>query len=117
MNTLLEPKARSVLLSVWRAAGFLTGFFSGCFGQRAVYQTIAAVETFVQKHYQQQIDHAELKGHPDIRTILQACMDDEIEHKDEAIELAGAHRGKLLQGWCSLVGAGSSVAVDLARRF
>jgi ubiquinone biosynthesis monooxygenase Coq7 len=117
MNTLLEPKARSVLLSVWRAAGFLTGFFSGCLGQRAVYQTIAAVETFVQKHYQQQIDHAELKGYPDIRTILQACMDDEIEHKDEAIELAGAHRGKLLQGWCSLVGAGSSVAVDLARRF
>jgi hypothetical protein len=44
-------------------------------------------------------------------------MDDEIEHKDEAIELAGAHGGKLLQGWCSLVGAGSSVAVDLARRF
>ena len=44
-------------------------------------------------------------------------MDDEIEHKHEATELAGPHRGKLLQGWCALVGAGSSIAVDLARRF
>ena len=117
MDTLLEPKARSALLSVWRAAGFLTGFLSACLGQRAVYLTIAAVETFVQEHYQQQIDHAELQDYPDIRTTLQACMDDEIEHKNEATELAGAHCGKFLQGWCALVGAGSSVAVNLARRF
>jgi ubiquinone biosynthesis monooxygenase Coq7 len=117
MNTLLEPKARSALLPLWRAAGFLTGFFSGCLGQRAVYQTIAAVETFVQEHYQQQIDHAEIQDYPDIRATLQACMDDEIEHKSEATELAGVHRGKFLQGWCALVGAGSSIAVDLARRF
>ena len=117
MNTLLEPKARSALLSVWRAAGFLTGFLSGCLGQRAVYLTIAAVETFVQEHYQQQIEHAEMQDYPDIVTTLQACMSDEIEHKHEAMELAGPHRGKLLQGWCALVRAGSSIAVDLARRF
>ena len=27
MNMLLEPKSRSALLPLWRAAGFLTGFF------------------------------------------------------------------------------------------
>ena len=117
MNTLLEPKARSALLPLWRAAGFLTGFLAGCLGQRAVYLTIAAVETFVQEHYQQQIEHAEMQDYPDIVTTLQACMSDEIEHKHEAMELAGSHRGKLLQGWSALVKAGSSIAVDLARRF
>ena len=117
MNTLLEPKARSALLPLWRAAGFLTGFLAGCLGQRAVGLTIAAVETFVQEHYQQQIEHAEMQDYPDIVTTLQACMSDEIEHKHEAMELAGPHRGKLLQGWSALVKAGSSIAVDLARRF
>jgi len=117
INTLLEPKARSALLPLWRAAGFLTGFLSACLGQRAVYLTIAAVEIFVQEHYQQQIEHAEMQDYPEIGTILQACMDDEIEHKNEAMQLAGPHRGKLLQGWCALVEAGSSIAVDLARRF
>ena len=50
---------RSRLLIGWRVAGFLTGALPALFGPRAVYSTIAAVETFVNKHYQHQIDRLE----------------------------------------------------------
>jgi ubiquinone biosynthesis monooxygenase Coq7 len=116
MNALLPPQARSVLLPIWRIAGFLTGFLPACLGERPVYLTVAAVETFVQAHYQQQIVHAELQRYPDIKETLVALMQDEIEHKNEATNLAGAPPGRLAARWCNLVGAGSEIAVKLARR-
>lgn len=117
MNMLLAPNFRSALLPLWRVAGFLTGFLPGCLNDRAVYLTVSAVETFVQRHYQQQIEHPELLGYPDIKAILVACMNDEIEHKDEAAELSKSPNGKLAESWCALVGSGSSIAVNLARRY
>jgi ubiquinone biosynthesis monooxygenase Coq7 len=116
MNALLAPQARSVLLPIWRVAGFLTGFLPACLGERSVYLTVAAVETFVQSHYQQQIMHAELNRYPKIKEKLAAFMQDEIEHKDEASSLAGGPPGAWAKRWCVLVGVGSEVAVKLARR-
>jgi demethoxyubiquinone hydroxylase (CLK1/Coq7/Cat5 family) len=47
---------RSRLLPLWRPAGWLTGALPALAGPRAVYATIAAVETFVDRHYGEQID-------------------------------------------------------------
>ena len=47
MEDLLPARQRSRLLVPWRAAGFMTGALPALFGARAVYGTIAAVETFV----------------------------------------------------------------------
>ena len=116
MNALLPIQDRSMLLPIWRIAGFLIGFLPGCIGARAVYLTIAAVETFVQGHYQQQILHAELHQYPDLKEKLVAFMQDEIEHKDEATSLSGGPPGFVAKRWCALVGAGSEIAVKLARR-
>jgi|SaaInlStandDraft_6_1057023.scaffolds.fasta_scaffold42431_3 3-demethoxyubiquinol 3-hydroxylase len=117
MNNLLAPAQRSALLPLWRVAGFLTGFLPGCVSEQAVYLTIAAVETFVQEHYLQQIEHPALKEYPDLRCVLENCMKDEIDHKEEASALTGASHGKLAACWSALVGAGSLIAVDFARRF
>ncbi|MBC8272571.1 MAG: demethoxyubiquinone hydroxylase family protein [Gammaproteobacteria bacterium] len=116
MKALLPPRAHSTLLPVWRIAGFLTGFLPACFGQNAVYQTITAVESFVQTHYEQQIAHPALISAPDIRATLEACLRDEIHHKDEAASLAGPSKNLVTDAWCWLVGAGSKCAVHLARR-
>ena len=116
MNALLPHHAQSILLPLWRIAGFMTGFLPACFGQKAVYKTIAAVETFVETHYQQQISHPALINAPDIRATLEACMQDEIDHKDEAAKLAGPSQNLFIDIWCWLVGAGSRCAVQLARR-
>jgi demethoxyubiquinone hydroxylase (CLK1/Coq7/Cat5 family) len=113
----LAPSRRSRLLGPWRLAGWLTGALPALAGRRAVYGTIAAVETFVDRHYQQQIDHLREHGGPEgLLPLLERCQADECHHRDEAAGLASPNRSWLLRLWCAVVGAGSAAAVVLARR-
>lgn len=117
IDAVLPWPQRSRLLLGWRVAGFATGALPALFGPRAVYATIAAVETFVDKHYQHQIDKlASCREHAQLRALLIECQQDECEHRDEALALQNQPPGWLMQGWCKLVGTGSSAAVALARR-
>lgn len=117
IEALRPPVRRSRLLGPWRIAGWLTGALPALFGRRAVYATIAAVETFVDQHYQQQIDHLERHGGPEeLLPLLVRCQSDERHHRDEAAALVGERTSWLLRGWCALVGMGSAAAVVLARR-
>ncbi|OYT98750.1 MAG: ubiquinone biosynthesis protein COQ7 [Burkholderiales bacterium PBB1] len=114
----LPAAQRSRLLVPWRAAGFLTGALPALFGPRAVYATIAAVETFVDHHYQQQIDR--LAGRPEhaaLLSLLRECQADECDHRDEALSHAAEPPGLLVRAWCAVVGFGSAGAVHIARRF
>ncbi len=114
---LLPPAQRSRLLVPWRVAGFLTGALPAMFGPRAVYATIAAVETFVDRHYQQQIDRlAERPTHAALRALLLEWQADECEHRDEAQSLQATPPGRWLRAWCAVVGHGSATAVRIARR-
>ena len=118
INAVLPWPQRSRLLPAWRVAGFLTGALPAIFGPRAVYATIAAVETFVDQHYQHQIDNLQNRPeHAALFELLLQCQQEECEHRDEAIALGGQSPGWLLRTWCALVGNGSAAAVGLARRF
>lgn len=120
---LVPPRQRSWLLTPWRIAGFLTGALPALFGPRAVYGTITAVETFVDRHYEDQI--RALDGRPEyaaLRDLLLTCQADECHHRDEAHALAFAECGSstqkpslLLRLWCAVVGSGSETAVKIAR--
>jgi ubiquinone biosynthesis monooxygenase Coq7 len=113
----LPPARRSRLLGPWRLAGWLTGALPALAGRRAVYATIAAVETFVDRHYQQQIDHLRTHGGPEgLLPLLLKCQADECAHRDQAAALAGPRTPWPLHAWCALVGSGSAAAVVLARR-
>lgn len=108
---------RSLVLPAWRVAGFLTGALPALFGPRAVYATIAAVETFVDAHYQPQIDAlAALPEQAALHSLLVDCQADERHHRDEATALAPETAGPLIRAWCALVGRGSAMAVGMARR-
>ena len=117
INAVLPWPQRSRLLPGWRVAGFATGALPALFGPRAVYATIAAVETFVDRHYQHQIDklHSQPE-HANLLGLLRECQQDECEHRDEALAQQTQPPGWLLRAWCKLVGSGSSAAVELARR-
>jgi ubiquinone biosynthesis monooxygenase Coq7 len=118
IESVLEQKNRSRLLGPWRLAGWLTGALPALFGRGSVYATIAAVETFVEQHYQHQIDHLQKEGgHDALLQLLIRCQADEIDHKNEARLKASASVPLVLRVWCSLVGQGSATAVQLARRF
>ena len=140
IEAVLPWPQRSRLLLGWRAAGFMTGALPALFGPRAVYATIAAVETFVDQHYQHQIDRLVNATAPrtpyvqravgfkrpdpsinatpvDLHSLLTACQADECEHRDEALaRQPGRPPGFVLRTWCDVVGKGSAAAVGLARR-
>lgn len=113
----LPPEQRSQLLGPWRLAGWLTGALPALAGRSAVYATIAAVETFVDRHYQQQIEHLQLQAGPEgLLPLLVQCQSEERHHREEAAALMPARLSWALRAWCGLVGAGSAAAVVLARR-
>lgn len=123
ISTILPPARRSWLLLPWRCAGFATGALPALAGPRAVYATIHAVETFVDRHYQHQLDRIDTLAATQpspvlapLRALLHQCQQDECQHRDEALALQGVPAGRVVRAWCWLVGAGSQVAVHLARR-
>lgn len=113
----LPAPQRSRLLPGWRVAGWLTGALPALFGARAVHATVAAVETFVDRHYARQIEHLAAQPRQEaLLALLRRCRADECEHRDEAAALAPPPYPAALRTWCALVGAGSAAAVVLARR-
>ncbi len=116
ISTVLPGERRSKLTPLWRLAGWLIGALPSFFGPRAVYLTIEAVETFVDQHYQEQIDYLrETDGNADLIDLLKTCQADEVSHRDEASGLADARPGPLARAWMGIVGAGSRAAVVAAR--
>lgn len=113
----LPPAERSLLLPVWRLAGWLTGALPALLGPRAVYGTIEAVERFVDQHYEEQIQR--LAAQPALRLLRQTlleCQGDEVAHRDEAAAARGAGEpGVVLRAWAWLVGVGSRSAVAVCR--
>lgn len=118
MEGLLPEHSRSRLISLWKIAGFVIGAVPGIFGPKATYATIAAVETFVDTHYQQQIDRLrEDSLLPELVDMLESFRLDEVEHKHEAEQAFDSQPNWLLRSWCNLVGFGSELAVSVAKRF
>ncbi len=117
VEAVLPASRRSILTPLWRVMGWITGALPALFGPRAVYATVDAVETFVDRHYQEQIDRLSAQSeHGVLRALLESCQQDEIDHRDEARAKAGARRPMLLKLWTMMVQGGSIAAVSVARR-
>lgn len=117
MSALLPPLRRSMLLPLWKAAGFMVGSLSARQGPKAVFATVTAIETFVDGHYQSQIN--KLASRPDDARLLQMlidCQQDEREHLEEAGLRQIEPLGLMLRLWCKAIGAGSILGVWLAKR-
>ena len=117
MERWLPNRHRSRLLPIWRIAGWLTGALPALAGPRAVYATVAAVETFVDQHYGEQV--LRLKSQPALHALqemLSSCQSHEVAHRDEAAASFGfGTPGVVLRVWCVLVDAGSRAAVAVCR--
>lgn len=108
---------RSLLLPVWRLAGWLTGALPALLGPRAVYGTIESVERFVEQHYEEQIQRLDVQpALSALRQTLVDCQGDEVAHRAEAAGARGAGEpGAGLRVWGWLVGVGSRGAVAVCR--
>ena len=128
---LMLPEHGTLLAPAWRVAGFLLGFLPALVSPNCVYVTIHAVETFVEKHYHDQIDPLVArakKGQPNSYPALTACLqqfcDDEVHHADDAADHYGPRemgevlrqRFALARAWSAIVWYGSAAAAGAAKR-
>lgn len=113
----LPRRVRSRLLPLWRAAGWMLGATAAVFGSRAVFRTIAAVESFVDGHYREQIETLRDLGTCDaLADQLEAFRDDEVEHRDDAARRFDRSSSLLGDAWGVVIEAGSAAGVAVARR-
>ena len=122
IEKIVPANQQSRLLLFWKAAGFFTGLIPTLFSTDSTLYTIESVETFVDKHYRNQLTRLKPLTHFSkklsyVYSILLKCQSDEIKHRDEATEQTKSVRGIVTSAWCSLVSFGSFAAVCLARRF
>ena len=112
------PRAHhSRLLPLWRLAGWVLGAGSAVFGRNVVFLTVTAVETFVERHYLEQIEAmSEDKRFGDLREVLQDFCNDEVHHRDDAKSRVGESDNVFRRGWARIVGAGSALGVRVARK-
>ena len=135
IEQVIPPPQRSVLLPLWRVAGWLTGALPAMAGERATYATIQAVETFVDRHYAEQIESIDRWLQPrqngetsaecppevldalvTVRERLEQCRLDEVSHRDDAAGRWNGKPGVLLGAWLFCVSAGSDAAVRISRK-
>jgi ubiquinone biosynthesis monooxygenase Coq7 len=116
ISVLLPASQRSLLLPLWRMLGWLTGAIAALLGRDATFTTIEAVETFVDRHYQAQIDRLRQENsQPAIMELLDRLRRDEVEHRNDAMRRRTSEPARLVKAWTWLVDGGSRVAVYLAR--
>lgn len=117
MKQILPREYRSRLLILWRVSGWLLGALPALFGAGAVYRTIDAVESFVDRHYLDQIERLQGRTrYRELYDILVACRADELQHRDEARDKLWVP-GPLGRWWVAIVGTGSRIGVFFASRF
>ena len=134
VEAFLPRRERSWLLPLWRVSGWLTGALPAFGGPKAVYATIQAVETFVDRHYADQVRQIDalLSERPviepndpgeastdelqSLRAVLEQCRLDEVSHRDDAAQRWDGRASALLRLWQGAVGHGSAWAVAVCRR-
>jgi len=112
---LTERRVRPTLLSpVWHMAGFALGAATALIGEKAAMACTVAVEEVIDEHYSRQAERLE-DDDPELKTLIEECRAEEIEHKAEAEE-QGAREAV---GYPILTGAiktGARLAIWLSSR-
>jgi len=86
-----ERGVRPTLMTpVWRVAGFGLGAVTALMGEQAAHACTEAVEEVIEEHYGRQSDALAGGTDPELKHIVDKFREDEIAHKDTAIE-QGAH--------------------------
>lgn len=109
----------SLLLPLWRFAGFLTGWLPALVGNQAVFATIEAVETFVDEHYRDQVNvlmpHVMREPERKVLAGFEYCRLEEVHHRDDAKQRSAVSKPLYLRLWMHLVRMGSEMAVKFAK--
>ena len=114
LEKIIPKSEKSKLLTLWKFFGFITGFIPALIGKRFVFATIYYVETFVEKHYEEQILLLKkYKSVNKLKNLLKNLKDDEITHKTEALSEIN-NLNTFIKLWGKTVQIGSKLAVFIS---
>ena len=86
-------------------------------GKNFIYTTIYYVETFVEKHYQEQLNIlCNSRQSKKLKKIIEDLMEDEIDHKDDAKKKI-KNFTIFCKLWGQIITHGSNLAVNVSKRF
>ena len=119
MSHILPKNYHSKLLILWRILGFGLGFLSALLGYRFFCVTIQSVETFVEEHYQEQIEFLYKNFTSfELLRVLEKCCDEEVEHQiDAKLHKGNDNNNSFERFWSNLIGSGSSFAVNISKQY
>ena len=114
IEEILPNCEKSKLLFLWKFLGLLTGLIPALIGKKFIYATIYFVESFVEKHYSEQILilKKEKKAFQLVQ-LLEKLKNDEISHKEDSLKKFGK-LSFLLRIWGYIVEIGSKTAVSIS---
>lgn len=120
-ESIVPEGKHTILLPIWRISGWLLGFLPTLLGgNKALYITVEAVESFVEEHYMQQIQPLKQIGTTkELVGLLEHCCEDEVHHKEDAAQKllnSNHYNSWWAQPWSTIVMTGSRIAADIARR-
>ena len=105
----------TVLQPVWRAAGFALGAATALMSERAAMACTDAVETEIDRHYQQQLDELG-DDDPELAADIVEFRAEELEHRDTA-RAAGSESTVGYPLLTAAIRAGCRAAISLSKRF
>ncbi len=119
MSHILPKKNYSQLFALWRILGFGLGFFSALLGYRFFCVTIQSVETFIEKHYKEEIDLLYKNSISfELLRVLEKCCEEEVEHQNKEKLFKGIENNNIFEKfWLNLIGSGSSFAVNISKQY
>lgn len=113
----LPARHHSRLIRLWRIAGWSLGALTALFGRRAVFATVRAVESFVERHYASQIEAlADEPSWAALRERLRAFCAEEMAHREDAARRIAGRPGPMNRAWTTVVTTTSAAAAAAARR-
>jgi ubiquinone biosynthesis monooxygenase Coq7 len=125
LDTLLgERRVRpSLLLPLWRAAGFALGVASGLLGKKSAMAATVSVESSISRHYNSQVRElleeagkgAQAPGDEELMAVFSKHRDEEVAHHDAALGL-GAKEAPGFQVQDAAIQMGCSAAIAVASK-
>lgn len=105
----------TVLQPFWKVAGYALGATTAAMGPKAAMACTAAVETEIDRHYQEQLDALETENDPELSNMIARFREEELEHKETALA-AGAREAPGYPVLSAAIRLGCRVAIGLSKR-
>jgi len=104
----------TALQPLWNVAGFALGAATALMSEKAALACTDAIETEIDRHYQQQLDELG-EDDPELAADIAEFRADELEHRDTA-RAAGATEAVGYPLLTAAIRAGCRVAIELSKR-